>query len=213
MQEVHSWRNVDEGGEWSRRRRRRRRRRVKKVKRKVNTGTHRAQPGTAKITRESATTIPLCDSLCVRPWERPIRSTRIYWNFNPATRTIQRWGWKREVILMGTEEARLMSFRVETGHWERRLASCLIWAPHSSGRSDLCGIGRPPWRTHLVSSIENSVAHSASSRSMILRDRSFGLSEIKTSCRWSLSRWERCPSCRFLLARHFIGTMKLDSIG
>lgn len=92
-----------------------------------------------------------------------------------------------------------MSFRVETGHWERRLASCLIWAPHSSGRSDLCGIGRPPWRTHLVSSIENSVAHSVSSRSMILRDRSFGLSEIKTSCRWSLSRWERCPSCRFLL--------------
>lgn len=57
-----------------------------------------------------------------------------------------------------TEEALLMGFRVGTGHWERPLATGLIWAPHSydnpvaAARYGCCcfclwcvSLGRPPW--------------------------------------------------------------------
>lgn len=150
-----------DGGRWKEKEER-------KKSKKCSNGTHRAQPGTARVTREPGTTpflrLVSCSALD--------KTNSINWKLlefrSGGLESSKGGAGSVKRILMGTEEARLMSFRVETGHWERRLASCLIWAPHSSGRSDLWRIGRPPSRTHLVSSIEDYVAYLLLSLSILL---------------------------------------------
>ena len=93
---------------------------------KCGNGTHRARPETARVTREPGTTpflrLVSCSALD--------KTNSINWKLlefrSGGLESSKGGAGSVKRILMGTEEDRLMSFRVETGHWERRLASCLI---------------------------------------------------------------------------------------